>query len=209
MDKDNKRSTPPPSENSFIYMSHELLSMKLIETSTSILAIALMVPIILLSAPSFASAQEEEELPTEVVIQETQTSTQDPLPGHEGHQLVMALPPRGDGLIWVGDTSWVASKPIEVVVLHGYNSSAVSNQTATQFGEPLTAPFGGGEVAISLVKPESGTPIPSGSMPFAGNALAFHTLEGEPFSVTYTVAATAEELTEEADTEEGDGEEEG
>jgi len=181
--------------------------MKRIEISTSILAVALMVPVILLSAPSLASAQEE-ELPNEVVIQETQTSTQDPLPGHEGHQLVMALPPRGDGLIWVGDTTWVASKPVEVVVLHGYNSSAVSNQTATQFGEPLTAPFGGGEVAISLVKPESGTSVPSGSMPFAGNALAFHTLGGEQFSVTYTVAATAEELTEQPDTEEGDEEEE-
>jgi hypothetical protein len=184
--------------------------MKRIEISTSLLAIALMVPIILLSAPSLASAQEEEEeLPNEVVIQETQTSTQDPLPGHESHQLVMALPPRGDGLIWVGDTSWVASKPVEVVVLHGYNSTAVSNQTATQFGEPLTAPFGGGEVAISLVKPESGTPVPSGSTPFAGNALAFHTLGGEPFSVTYTVAATAEELTNGPDTEEVDEEEEG
>lgn len=182
--------------------------MKRTEVNTSILAVALMVPVILLSAPSLASAQEEEELPNEVVIQETQTSMQDPLPGHESHQAVLALPPRGDGLIWVGDTSWVASKPVEVVVLHGYNSSAVSNQTATQFGEPLKAAFGEGEVAITLVKPLSGTGVPSGSMPFAGNALAFHTLGGEPFSVTYTVAATAEELTEEPDTEEGDEEEE-
>jgi hypothetical protein len=93
---------------------------------------------------------------------------QDPLPGHEAHQLVLALPPRDDGLIRLGDAAWVASKPVEVVVLHGYNSSAVSNQTSTQFGEPLKGPFGGGEVAISLIKPDSGTPIPSGSMPFAG-----------------------------------------
>jgi hypothetical protein len=167
------------------------------ELITSILAIGVILPTIL-SVSSLASGQEEEELPTEVVLQGTQTSAQDPLPGHEGHQLVLALPPRGDGLVWVGDATWVASKPVEVVVLHGYNTSAVSNQTSAQFGEPLKAPFGGGEVAITLVKPDSGTPVPSGSIPFAGNALAFHTLSGDPFAVTYTIAANAEELTEPA-----------
>lgn len=180
------------------------------EVNTSILAIALIVPTIILSASSFATAQEEqEELPNEVVLQETKTSTQDPLPGHEGHQLVMALPPRGDGLLWTGDASWVASKPVEVVILHGYNSSAVSNQTSAQFGEPLKAAFGDGEVAITLVKPDSGTPIPSGSMPFAGNALAFHTLNGDPFAVTYTVSATAEEPIGAEEEEEGADEEGG
>lgn len=177
------------------------------ELITSILAIGVMVPTIL-SVSSLASAQEEEELPTEVVLQGTQTSAQDPLPGHEGHQLVLALPPRGDGLVWVGDATWVASKPVEVVVLHGYNSSAVSNQTSTQFGEPLKAPFGGGEVAITLVKPDSGTPVPSGSIPFAGNALAFHTLSGDPFTVTYTIAANAEELTQPAGSSSSDSSDE-
>ena len=130
------------------------------------------------------------------------------------HQLVMALPPRSDGLIWDGDVTWVASKPVEVVVLQGYNSSAVSNQTSAgsnqtsagsaEFGEPLKAPFGGGEVAITLVKPDSGTPVPSGSMPFVGNALAFHTLGGEKFAVTYSIHATANELTEGPEAEESD-----
>jgi hypothetical protein len=32
-------------------------------------------------------------------------------------------------------------------------------------------------------------------MPFAGNALAFHTLSGDKFTVTYTVDATAKQLT--------------
>lgn len=62
----------------------------------------------------------------------------------------------------------------------------------SQFGEPLTAPFGGGgEVAITLV---SGTPVNSGSMNCAGNALAFHTLNGDPFIVIYIVNASSEEL---------------
>jgi hypothetical protein len=67
------------------------------------------------------------ELPTTAVIQETQASVQDPLPGHEGHQIVLALPPSEDGQVWLGKASWVASKPVEVVVLHGYNGIAVSN----------------------------------------------------------------------------------
>jgi hypothetical protein len=57
----------------------------------------------------------------------------------------------------------------------------------------LTAPFGNGAVAITLVKTTSGTPVASGSMPFAGNALAFHTLSGGKFTVTYTVDATAKQ----------------
>jgi hypothetical protein len=61
----------------------------------------------------------------------------------------------------------------------------------------LKAPFADGEVAITLVKPDSGTPVPSGSMSFAGNALAFHTLNGDPFTVTYTVAAMLKSLLKE------------
>ncbi|MGH9955210.1 MAG: hypothetical protein ACRD39_06075 [Nitrososphaeraceae archaeon] len=172
-------------------------------TTWSILAMAVMVPAIFLSASSFASAQEE-ELPNDVVLQETKTSTQGM---NEGHQIVMALPPRGDSLVWMGYVTWVASKPVEVAILHGYNSSAVSNQTSAQFGEPLKQTFGDIEVAMTLVKPESGTSYPSGSIPFVGNALAFHTagaVGGEPFTVTYTVAASAEELTG-PDTGEGEG----
>jgi hypothetical protein len=164
-------------------------------TTSAMLALAVMVTAIFLFASSFASAQEEGELPNEVVLQETKTST----PGmNEGHQIAMALPPRSDGLVWMGDITWVASKPVELAVLHGYNSSAVSNQTSTQFGEPLKQRFGDVEVAMTLVKPESGTSYPLGSIPFVGNALAFHTagaVGGEPFTVTYSLAASAEELT--------------
>ncbi|MFL6473313.1 MAG: hypothetical protein ACJ71H_21000, partial [Nitrososphaeraceae archaeon] len=126
-----------------------------------------------------------------VTIQKTGVSSSDPLPGHSAHQLVMALPPRDDGKVWVGTVTWTASKPVEVVVLQGYNSSVTADAA---HGQPLTAPFGKGAVAISLIKTPSGTPIASGSMPFAGNALAFHTLSGNKFTVTYTVAATATQL---------------
>jgi hypothetical protein len=127
-----------------------------------------------------------------VTIQKTGVSAPDPLPGHSAHQLVMALPPRSDGKVWVGTVTWTASKPVEVVVLHMYNSSVTADAA---HGQPLIAPFGNGSVAISLVKTPSGTPIASGSMPFAGNALAFHTLNGDKFVVTYTADATPKQLT--------------
>ncbi|HEY6164702.1 MAG TPA: hypothetical protein VIW25_07305 [Nitrososphaeraceae archaeon] len=127
-----------------------------------------------------------------VTIQKTGVSNTDPLPGHSAHQLVMALPPRSDGKVWVGTVTWTASKPVEVVVLHMYNSSITADAA---HGQPLIAPFGNGSVAISLVKTPSGTPVASGSMPFAGNALAFHTLNGDKFVVTYTADATPKQLT--------------
>ena len=126
-----------------------------------------------------------------VDIQKTGVSAPDPLPGHSAHQLVMALPPRSDGKVWVGTVTWTASKPVEVVVLHMYNSSVTADAA---HGQPLIAPFGNGSVAISLVKTPSGTPVASGSMPFAGNAVAFHTLNGDKFVVTYTADATPKQL---------------
>ena len=127
-----------------------------------------------------------------ITTQKTATSGVDPLPGHQAHQAVLVLPPRNDGKVWVGTVTWTSSKPVEVVVLHGYNSSVTADAA---HGQPLTAPFGGGTIAITLVKPSSGSPVPSGSMQFAGNALAFHTLSGDKFTVTYTVDATAKQLT--------------
>ena len=129
-----------------------------------------------------------------VTIQKTAESTVDPLPGHSAHQLVMALPPRGDDKVWVGTVTWSASKPVEVVVLHGFNSTVKPD---SEHGSPLTAPMGPGkEVAISLVKTNSGTPVASGSMRFVGNAVAFHTLSGAKFTVTYSLDAVAKPLSQ-------------
>jgi hypothetical protein len=57
---------------------------------------------------------------------------------------VIRLPPEQITACGWGDATWTASNPAEVVVLYAYNGTAVSNQTVSQFGEPLTAPFGGG-----------------------------------------------------------------
>lgn len=167
----------------------------IIITSAALIGLGVVItnPVINANAqvPGVIPQQSSTDEQDTVTIQKTGVSSTDPLPGHSAHQLVMALPPRSDGKVWVGTVTWTASKPVEMVVLQGYNSSVTAD---TAHGQPLTAPFGNGAVAISLVKTNSGTPIASGSYPFAGNALAFHTLSGAKFTVTYTVAATAREL---------------
>ena len=133
---------------------------------------------------------------TNFTAQKTAMSTVDTLPGHEGHQAVVVLPQRTDGKIWVGTLSWSASKPVEVRLLQDYDASVQPDQA---HGKPVTAPFAQGESAISLLLQTNGAgTVPSynaGSMNFAASQVAFHTLGGVPFIVTYTVDAQAKSLT--------------
>ena len=155
---------------------------------TTAMLFATIIATTLIAINQLAYAQEEEQ--ESYTVQKTETSTQDPLPGHESHQIVLAAPPREDGMIYSGVATFSASQPVEVVVLHGYNPTVAANQTV---GEPLTAPFADGQVAISLMKQFTDTPINAGSLAFTGNALGFHTLDGKPFSITYTVDAEIKE----------------
>lgn len=54
---------------------------------------------------------------------------------------------------------------------------------------PLISKPPSGAVAITLIGPNqfmaSSNAVPSGTAPFVGNALAFHTLSGKKFTVTY------------------------
>ena len=133
---------------------------------------------------------------TTFTVQKTATSVQDSLPGHETHQAAVVLPKRDDGKIWVGTITWSASKPVEFRILQDYNSSIAVDEA---HGKPVTAPFGGGEAAISLILPQQAATIPSfnaGSMNFAGSQAAFHTLGGGKFTVTYTIDAMAKDKTQ-------------
>jgi hypothetical protein len=56
---------------------------------------------------------------------------QDPLPGHQLHQIVIAALPRADGKIYSGVVTFTASVPVEVVVLHDYKS-IINFTTETQ-----------------------------------------------------------------------------
>ena len=133
---------------------------------------------------------------TTFTAQKTATSIVDSLPGHELHQAVIVLPQRTDGMIWVGTLSWSSSKPVEVRLLQNYDESVTPDEA---HGKPVTAPFAQGESAISLLLQTNGAgTVPSynaGSMNFAASQVAFHTLGGVPFTVTYTVDAEAKSLT--------------
>ncbi len=124
--------------------------------------------------------------------QTTAMSDVDPVPGHSAHQLVVVIPPREDGMIWKGTVTWTSSVSVDVVVLHEYDPAMEIDER----GDPLIAPspFKDGEIAITLVHPDSGSIVPSGSISFAGSALAFHTIDGTPFTVTYTVDALATKI---------------
>ena len=73
---------------------------------------------------SIVNAQKNSPLPDDYIVQKTGESGPDPLPGHQGHQLVMAIPPRDDGKIWTGTISWTASYPVETVILHAYDNTS-------------------------------------------------------------------------------------
>src|SRR5918995_485525 len=144
------------------------------------------------SAPAPTAATQEPPVNLNFVRQGTVASGQDPLPGHESHELAFVLPPRSDGGVYSGVLTYTASKPVEVVVLHNYdpqNSTAIPEEYGTELTSPL--PGGGGNIAITLFQPPYDAGINAASVPFAGNGLALHTLEDDPFTATYTVNAFA------------------
>jgi hypothetical protein len=139
--------------------------------------------------------------PQKIVHEGVISSVQDPLPGREGGQVAVILPPRNDSSIYSGVITFTASKPVEVQVYHYIANSGNMTNTTDRFGEILTSPFGSGRIAVSLIKPESGEAgVFSRSVPFTGKALALSTLNGEPFIAIYAV--NAEIIQVEAPTEE-------
>lgn len=151
------------------------------------------------------TSQPRQNATSGVTFEGTAMSTVDALPGHQGHQAVIVLPAREDGRIWVGTISWTASKPVELRLLYDYNSTL---KTDAIHGKPVTAPLAFtaeaphlpiGEVAISLIKQFNGPAVApsfnSGSTSFVAKAVAFHTINGTHFTVTYAVDATAKQPT--------------
>ncbi|MGD1837382.1 MAG: hypothetical protein ACPKPY_04920 [Nitrososphaeraceae archaeon] len=120
--------------------------------------------------------------PQKFAIQKTDKSVKGPLPGHEGHQIVMALPLRDDGKMYMGFVTYSASKPVEIVVFNPFNATV----TDEEHGLPLNTPIGNNSVAISLMKQFNGE-FNAGSFPFVGSALVFHNVNGDPFSISYAV----------------------
>jgi hypothetical protein len=139
----------------------------------------------------------------QIIQQGIVTSTPDPLPGHEAHQSVTILRLKEGNPTYQGTLSFTASKPVEVQILHRNMTQSTGNTAAVlttavptipkEFGTMsiLPLPGGNGQVVSSLVLPqysEEATSF-SASIPFAGNGLALHNVEGDEFVATYTVVA--------------------
>ncbi|WP_042684942.1 hypothetical protein [Candidatus Nitrosotenuis chungbukensis] len=110
------------------------------------------------------------------VVTKTMQSAQDPAAGHESHQLAVILPPSGK--IYKGTLTYAASEPVQLVALHG----PLAEGEAT--GQPIWSPDGKTKFALTFVDTQQA----SGTWNFAGNALAVHTKNPEPFTVSYTVS---------------------
>ena len=132
-----------------------------------------------------------------IVNQGTVTSQQDPLPGHEEHQYAGILPLSEDGSIYSGVLTYTASAPVEVVILNvqtlNETEQSILNVTEDDdgFGTLLTSQLDNQtSLALSYITPPYGdTPVPSASIPFTGNAVWLHTIDGTPFVASYAVSA--------------------
>ena len=170
----------------------------LVFSSTVIVAFSVMILIVSLlmtSAPHAALATPSSVNATggpaqKISQQGLVTSSTDPLPGHEAHQSAVILRLRADNALYDGTLTFTASKPVEVQILHR-SPNATTPTVPTEFGtlNVLPLPGNAGSVTISNIIPE----YPEGgfvaTLPFSGNAISLHNIEGEPFVASYSVAA--------------------
>ncbi len=126
-----------------------------------------------------AAAQErydETALPPRTIKSGTLTSTQDPGQGHENHQLAIILPPSEK--VYRGMLTFTASENVQLVALHGPLKSGQDK------GQAIWSPDGKTKYAMTFVPLNA----KAGTWQFAGNALAVHTMNEDPFTVSYSVA---------------------
>ena len=115
---------------------------------------------------------------TPKVITGSMVSSQDPGKGHEKHQLAVILPPSDK--VYRGQLTYSASEPIQLVALHGPLKEGMSK------GQPTWTPDGETIFGLTFVDNKN----TAGVWQFTGNALAVHTMNEKPFTVTYSVSYT-------------------
>src|SRR5919199_2569442 len=125
-----------------------------------------------------------------ITIRKTATSVPGvPSPGHEDHQIVMALPPIESGKVWVGKVSWISSEPIEVGFLIGHNKSAEDKEHS----HPATLQVNkSSNLVFASTNLTGSTPQKTfGNMDFVVDQLVFHSINNRKFTVTYAIDADA------------------
>ena len=114
-----------------------------------------------------------------------------PSPGHEDHQIVMALPPKDDNKIWVGTVSWISSEPIELGFLIKHNSSA----TDANHSNVETLRLGNEKVAHASTNLTGQTDSHTfGTTDFVVDQLVFHSTNNTKFTLTFAIDAIAKEI---------------
>ncbi len=114
---------------------------------------------------------------SDTVKSETITSTQDPGLGHENHQLAIILPPRIPA--YFGTVGFSASEDIQLVALHGPFQPGVKAH-----GQATWSPDGKTVYALSFIDRDTSM----GTWQVTANAIAVHTMNDTPFTVSYSVA---------------------
>ncbi|QUC64889.1 hypothetical protein NsoK4_00980 [Nitrosopumilus sp. K4] len=127
---------------------------------------------------TYSVSYTEHVVDNQKILRGTTTSKQDPGQGHEAHQLAVILPPREQP--YSGHLTYDASEPIQLVSLIGPVSPKHMQ------GQPTWSPDGKTHYALVFVDPKKS----SGSWVFSGNALAIHTMNETPFTVSYAVVLT-------------------
>ena len=112
------------------------------------------------------------------------TSETDPGVGHETHQLAVLLAPSDK--VYSGTLSYDASENIQLVALHGPLAAG------EDVGQATWTPDGKTKFALTFVDPMNS----KGKWEFAGNALAVHTMNTEPFTVDYKVDFTEKAMSD-------------
>jgi hypothetical protein len=138
--------------------------------------------------------QEQSAVGKKIVEQGMVSSDVDPLKGHEGHQAAVILPPRNDSAVYSGTLTFTASKSVQVAVINMYNiDNATAAQIPDKFGQLLNAPAPWNTsvtVTPLMMNVEYlDSPTMSKTVPFVGNLVALHTMNGEPFIANYAVVA--------------------
>ena len=115
---------------------------------------------------------------------ERATSMLDPGVGHETHQIAILLAPSDK--VYSGTLKYDASERIQLVTLHGPLADGEDK------GQAIWTPDGETKFALTFVDPKNAR----GEWEFAGNALAVHTMNTEPFIVDYKVDYTEKPMSD-------------
>ena len=172
----------------------DMFAYKKSEMGTTSLLLFVTLSTILIAGQS-AMAQTPVATGDNTTLRKTVTSVPGvPSPGHEDHQIVMALPPKDDNKIWVGKVSWISSKPIEVGFLISHNQSAEDDQHSKL--ETLKVDNTSNTVFASTNLTGATPESTFGSMDFAVDQLVFHSTNNTKFTVTFAIDAVAKDITD-------------